>query len=229
MKKEKAFWGLFFILAGVFLIVSKLGFFSQINVFSLVMTVFLIACMIKSVRPLHFSGILFPVAFLCIIYDKPLGITEITPWPVLGAALLGSIGLSMLFHKKHHYIHYNKDEYTEIIDQEDDNGFKFETSFGSSIKYVNTEDFRYADLDCSFGGMKVYFDNAVIQNGNAVINLDVSFAGVELFLPRSWNVVNKADVSFGGIEEKNRNLTNGSPVVTLTGDVSFSGVTIYFI
>lgn len=229
MKKEKAFWGVFFILAGIFLIISRLGYFTEINIFSIFLTVFFVACMIKSVRHLNFSGILFPAAFLCIIYAKPLGITEITPWPVLGAALFGSIGLSIMFHNKHHYVHYKEEKFSEVINQEDGNSFKFETSFGSSIKYVNAGDFVYADLDCSFGSMKVYFDNAIIQNGSASINLDVSFAGVELFIPRTWNVVNKADVSFGAIEEKSRSQTTGSPIVTLTGDVSFAGVTIYYV
>jgi len=229
MKKEKVFWGMFFILAGIFLIISRLGYFTDINIFSLILTIFLVACMVKSLRHLSFAGILFPAAILCIIYAKPLGITAITPWPVLGAALFGSIGLSIIFHKSHHYVHYKEDEYSEVIDQQDGNSFKFETSFGSSIKYVNADDFKYADLDCSFGAMKIYFDHAMIQNGNAVINLDISFAGVELFIPKTWNVINKANVSFGAIEEKTRNQTDGSPVVTLTGEVSFSGVTIYYV
>lgn len=230
MKKEKVFWGLFFILAGIFILVSKLGYFTDINIFSLFLTVFFVACMIKSVRHLNFAGILFPAAFLCIVYAEPLGITTITPWPVLGAALFGSIGLSIIFHDKCHYAHiHHRDRYTNVIDQEDENSFNFDTSFGSSIKYVNADDFSKANLDCSFGSMTVYFDNAIIQNGNAQINLDVSFAGVELYIPKSWNIINKANVSFGAIEEKNRNQSTGVPSVTITGSVSFSGVTIIYV
>ncbi|OYO43050.1 hypothetical protein C8E03_105213 [Lachnotalea glycerini] len=230
MKRDKVFWGLFFILAGLFMIVSRLGYFAELNVFSLVISVFLVACMIKSVRYLNFSGILFPIAFLCIIYAEPLGITEITPWPVLGAALFGSIGLSIIFHNKCHFVHSKKEEiFSEIIDQEDKSSFNFETTFGSSIKYVNSEDFHQSVLSCSFGAMKVYFDNAVIQNGSAIIKLNVSFAGVELYIPKSWNVINKADVSFGAIEEKNRNQSTGVPSVTLIGSSNFAGITIIYV
>ncbi|GLB29840.1 hypothetical protein LAD12857_17630 [Lacrimispora amygdalina] len=111
--------------------------------------------------------------------DVLLGITEITPWPVLGAALFESIGLSIIFHDHHyHHGHYkNEEHFTEIIDQDDGKSFHFETTFGSSIKYVNSDDFSQANLNCSFGAMKIYFDNAVIQNENAVIRLDVSFEG----------------------------------------------------
>ena len=99
MKKERVFWGVLLILAGIFLIISKLGYFPNVNVFSLLLTVFLVVIIVKSLPRFNFAGILFPIAFICIIYDKQLGITAITPWTVLIAALLGSIGLSMIFHK----------------------------------------------------------------------------------------------------------------------------------
>lgn len=40
---------------------------------------------------------MLPLAFLIIVNDKVLGMEAITPWPVLGAAVLGSIGLKFLF------------------------------------------------------------------------------------------------------------------------------------
>jgi predicted membrane protein len=238
MKKEKIFWGIFFILAGIFLIVSRLGYLGEVRVFSFVLTVFLIASIIMSLRHLNFVGILFPIAFICIIYDDVLGIEQLTPWPVLGAALFGSIGLSMIFHSNHQYNHHRRffcsnvndeEHFDEVIDQEDGNSFKCETTFGSSIKYVNSDDFTQGRIRCSFGAMKVYFDNAVIQSGNAVINLDVSFAGVELFIPKEWKVIDKVDTSFGAIEEKNRNISTGIPCVTLVGSVKFAGVTIIYV
>ncbi|NSA04660.1 hypothetical protein FHU26_005209 [Clostridium beijerinckii] len=40
MKKERVFWGILFILAGIFMVISKLGYFPDINAFSLILTVF---------------------------------------------------------------------------------------------------------------------------------------------------------------------------------------------
>ena len=98
MKKHRIFWGVFLIVAGIFLIINKLGYLPDVNVFSLLLTVFLVVVIMKSLLRINFAGILFPSAFICIIYDKQFGITNITPWTVLIAALLGSIGLSMIFH-----------------------------------------------------------------------------------------------------------------------------------
>lgn len=81
----------------------------------------------------------------------------------------------------------------------------------------------------SFGAMKVFFDNAMIQNGNATIELEVSFGGVELYFPKHWSVVNQTDTVFGGLDEKNHSSSAGSPVVTLTGDINFAGVTIIYV
>lgn len=234
MKKESIFWGILFILAGIFLIISKLGFFPDVNVFSLILTVFLLTIIFKSVPRLNFSGILLPIAFICIIYDKQLGITAITPWTVLIAAILGSIGLSMIFHKNIKWIHHNhhshcKDYKFEKIDVEDESSVRFKNSFGASIKYINTDKFEQADLECSFGAMKVYFDNAVMSNGNAVVRIDASFSGIELYIPKTWNVDIKTNVFLGSVDEKNRNSQATTNNLTLVGDVSFSGVEIIYV
>ena len=97
MKSSKVFWGIFFILAAVYVVISKFGILPDIGVFSIIMTVFFLWLFVEGIRNVNFWEILFAVAFICIIYDEPLGITALTPWTVLGAALLGSIGLSLIF------------------------------------------------------------------------------------------------------------------------------------
>lgn len=231
MKKERLFWGLFFIIAAAFIIISKLGMLGDIGVFSLLLTVFIAACLIKSVMYKSVGGILFSIAFLCIIYAKPLGIEAITPWTVLGAALLGTIGASFLYHPKRDWFSYHSHHISgnETVETVNDAQLEFNTNFGGSIKYINSDDFQSAKLRCSFGSMKVYFDNAMIQNGQAVVQLDVSFAGMELYIPKSWRVVNNVDASFGGIDEKNHCEAAGTPVLNLVGKVSFAGVEIIYI
>ena len=232
MKKESVFWGVLLILAGIFLIISKLGFFPGVNAFSLLLTVFLLVVIGKSLLHLNFQGILFPIAFICIIYDKQLGLTAITPWTVLMAALLGSIGLSMIFHKKIKWInheHNHEDYKFEKIDIEDGSNVGFKTSFGASVKYVNTDKFEQADFNCSFGAMKVYFDNAIMSNENAIVRINASFSGIELYIPKTWSVENKTNVFLGDVSEKNRNNQTTTNTLTLVGDVSFSGVEIIYV
>lgn len=235
MRKEKIFWGVFFIAAAIFLIVSNFGLLPNIGIFKLIVTVFLASILIKSIVKVNFGGILFPLAFICMLYDHELGITAITPWPVLGAAILGTIGLSMLFRgRRKNWYYYegekkSREEFEKIINEEDGNRVFFRNRFGASTKYINSDNFEFAQLESSFGGMKVYFDNAVIQKGNATVQMDVNFSGVEMYIPSTWTVINQLHSTFGGVEEKGKNNSTGMPTLTLLGDVEFSGVTIIYV
>lgn len=232
---EKIFWGLFFILGAVFILVGRLGYLEGVSVVTLVFAVLLAACFVKSLVHLEYTGMLFSLAFLAILFDEELQITALTPGPVLLAALFGSIGLNILFHNKHRHYHayHKRDPFDradcETVNVEDDSCISYGTTFGSSIKYINSDDFRRADLSCNFGAMRVYFDNAMIQNGNAVVNLRVSFSGVGLYVPKEWQIVDHTSASFGAVNEKNRAKTTGTPVLTLTGSISFGGVEIIYI
>lgn len=232
MRKERIFWGIFLLVGAVVLLISKLGHFSDVNVFSLLFTILLIGIIIKSVTRLSFPGILFPLAIIGIIYDDKLGITAITPWTILLVALLGSIGLSLIFNRRPKWskVDYKWDGHeTETIDIEDEGHIMLSTSFSGSIKYINTDKFEQANLQCKFGDMKVYFDNATMAKESAVVKLEASFCGIQLFIPRTWRVENRTNASFGSVEEKNRRDSVTTNTLTLIGDVSFSGVEIIYI
>lgn len=233
MKRERIFWGVVLIFGSIALIVKKLGYLGHINIFSIVLTIFLIGIMIKSIFKRNFSGILFPIAFICIIFDDKLGITAITPWTVLIAAALGSLGLSMIFHNKpnkyfnnHHYWISKK---SSITYEEDENSIKLNTSFGASTKNINNLNFERIDINCSFGSMEIYFDNAILKDGRGTIMVDTSFSSVELYIPKSWIVENKVNTSFGGLDEKNRNVGTSENILTIIGNISFAVVDIIYV
>lgn len=231
MKKEKWFWGLFFILAAVLLIISKMGILNTgVSIGMLFLSVIFVATLIKSVLHINIPGIMFSLAFICIIYAEPLGITALTPWTVLGAALLGSIGASIIYHPKNKWYHSRHfDESFSDIETIAGSQMTMETSFGSSIKYVNSEEFKSVNVRCSFGAMKVYLDHAIVPDNEAIMNMDVSFSGVDLYVPRNWKVVSKLNSSFGGVEEKGRYEQDGTVTLILTGKISFAGVNIIYI
>ena len=232
MRKENMFWGLLFVLLGVFLVVSKLELIPNVNVFSLLVTAFLVIVILKSIPHLNFAGMLFPIAFISIIFDKQLGITSITPWTVLIAAALGSIGLSMIFHKPIKWANkkfHHEDFHFEKVDVEDGNNVGYSNSFSGSVKYVNTDNFENADFKCSFGALKVYFDNATMSGNNAVVRIDANCSGIELYIPRGWKIENRVNVFLGAIDEKNKNNELTTNTLTLIGDVRLSGVEIFYV
>lgn len=232
MKERNIFWGLLFLLGAIGIIIGKMGFLSDVNAFSLGFSVILGAIIIDSLFRLNYSGILFPIAFLCIIYDKQLGITELTPWTVLIAALFGSIGLSMIFPKKNKFFKKKSNwsfKEGETINIEDEGNIKISAAFSGGTKFINTNKFVSADISCKYSGLEIYFDNAVMAEDKAVVRLDVSFSGLELYIPRTWNVENRTNVFLGGVENKKYGEKIYTNTLILTGDVRLSGVEIHYI
>lgn len=228
--KNNIFWGIIFLLAAIFLIVGKLGYLGGISLFSILLTIMLIAILLKSIPSVNFAGILFPLAILCILYDKQLHIEALTPWTVLGVALLGSIGLQILFRRDRLIIRKLPDNVKySVIDEPDSSHIRHATSFTASTKYINTEDFKQADFSCSFGALSVYFENAKVPDGSAIVNLQANFSGVELYIPKEWTVESQMSISLGAVEEKNHPHPDGSVTLHLVGSASFCGVEITYI
>lgn len=100
MKKKNIAWGLFFIfLAAVYLVISSTGMELGVGLPGIFMTVLFVWLFVEGIKDVNFYSIVFAIAFICILYRKPLGLEKfgLTSWTILGAALLLSIGLSMIF------------------------------------------------------------------------------------------------------------------------------------
>ena len=225
---KKIYLGLFFILAGIFVIINQLGYAPQIRLTALVTTILIIPVVINGIIKRNYFQMFFFTTFALIINDKLLNIEAISPFPLLACALFLSIGFSILFKPKYKCTS-NNENFDKVFNQQDESNIDFKVSFGSSIKYVNSENFKKANLDCSFGAMKIYFDNAKIEEDEAIINLNLSFSGLEMYIPKQYKIINKTDISLGGIEEKNKSNEKTTKTIILTGKVNLSGVEIIYI
>ena len=235
---NKLFWGLLFLLGAASLLLYRLNYwptFHHFSLFKILLTIFFIWMILEGIRHHNFFGIIFGLALIAIQYDKLLCITAITPWTLLGAALLASIGLSIIFPKRHHP-NFNgnmefdfHDEGKKDCNMQNDEILHFENSFGSSIKYVNTDALVNASFENSFGEMKIYFDNTIIKNGVADISLEVSFGSAVLYIPKTWNVEIHVKTVFGTIREQNSNQSQGCPTLRIYGEISFGEAMIIYI
>lgn len=233
MKTRNLFWGIFFIVAAVAIILNQLGIFTGVSLINLVITILLIPIIIKSIKYINFAGILIPLSIIAILYADKLGIQNLTPWPILGAAIFLSIGLSFIIHPRNHRnINGKNDEgfsSEESINETDKGEVNIYTRFSSSIKYINSDNLKNANLDCSFGAMKVYLDNVKFEGDEGIIDFNISFSGVEIYVPKQWKIINNVDCVLAAIEEKNRPIEEGKVRVVLKGKTSFSGVEIIYI
>lgn len=235
MKSNKIFWGLFFILAAVYVVVSKFGILPDVGVLSILFTVFLAWTLIEGIRKLNFFEILFSIALFCIIYDEQLGITALSSWTILGAALLGSIGLSMIFgdvkkKKRLEKLQNNNGGYAgSSAEQCTGEILRFENNFGSAIRYINSDNFKSAQIENNFGSLSVYFDNAIIQAGSAFINIENNFGETNLYIPKEWQIRNNLERSFGVINQIGNSVGSSNTVFFINGSCNFGSITIRYI
>ena len=230
MKSSKVFWGIFFILAAVYVVISKFGILPDIGVFSIILTVFFLWLFVEGIRNVNFWEILFSIAFICIIYDEPLGITALTPWTVLGAAFLGSIGLSLIFGgKKRKWKTVTGNVGTSSSEQYTGEEIRCENSFGSAIRYLNSDNFRRAAIENNFGSLSVYFDNAIVQEGSANVSVENNFGETNLYIPKEWKIQNNLDRSFGAIRETGSSIGTSSTVLYLNGSANFGEIHLHYI
>ncbi|MQS76238.1 LiaF transmembrane domain-containing protein [Companilactobacillus halodurans] len=241
--RSRIFWGLFLLVSAAILIVSQLHLLTYTFTFwTIVATIILVAFLIKSLTYFSVSGTVFSLAFLAILYAKPLGIASLSAWTILGAALLISIGLSLIFrpflarHRpwmkkiyKYKYQWNGKGDFNSDVKTVDDPDVEVDVKMGNSTRYVESNDFKSADINVEMGNAKIYFEHVNVQD-TAVINVNVSLGAAELYVPRDWNIINGLDNNLSNISENGvRKVDVDSPNVTVQGLVSLANLKITYI
>lgn len=230
MRNKKKLTGILFILAGLGLVANRLGYLQGINVFSMVITGYLIYIIIKSIAKVNIGGILVPLSLIGVIFWDYIGIQSFNPWTFVWASLLVSIGISLIFKPKKKYGIFGRFRSDNAYSyQEKDGRILIESTFSECIRYLQGEDIESVKLESSFGSMKIYFDKLQVKNNELFVEIESAFSGIELYLPRDWEVINKVDAIFGAVNEKNRNSGEKTNTIFLHGDTTFSGVEIIYI
>ncbi len=227
---RKVIWGLFFIaMAGLLVLGQVMELPSSI---SIVLTLLVGAILIEGVLGKNLFVSVIAIAIITIINKDFLNISNISSFSIMVAALLLVIGLSIIFKSEKNVIFFKGSKGCSFgaddVSYEASDIVDINISFGSSIKYVNSEDFKKAMIRTSFAEVQVYFDDAKILGDTAEVELDVSFAGVSLYFPKTWKIDNRVDTSFGSIEEKGRK-GDFDKTIIITGKVSLAGVEIKYI
>jgi len=108
------------------------------------------------------------------------------------------------------------------------NNPRISVSFGEICRYLHADRLETVRLECSFGSLEVYFDQAQLSPGGAEVSVSCNFGSVELFVPRHWRIIHNMSATLGSAE------VNGSfepsdenaPTLTVTGNVSFGSIEV---
>lgn len=228
-KGGNVFWGIVFLLGAAAFLVNKLGILEGIGFWSILFTIGLTAIFIKGLAKRSFGQMLFSLAFLVIVNDEFLQLEAITPWPVLGAALLGTIGLNLLF------LGFNRSKSFKLIaggehrvgDTVSGDGAYYENAFGSAVKYVVGE-ISQVRVDNAFGVMEVYFTDAVLKEHTARVYVDSAFGKVTMYVPRGWKIVKNVTQAFCSANYSDfEDDSQGENTLYISGDIAFGALLIH--
>lgn len=99
---------------------------------------------------------------------------------------------------------------------------------GSSSKFV-TKDFTGGKVTCIMGGSELNLTEADLMN-NATLRVFIMMGGMELRIPKEWNVKLNLFPIMGGVDDKitkfPENVVDKSKVLVLTGYVIMGGIEI---
>ena len=233
-KGKRIFGGLLFLLAAVALILHGLGYLQGFGFWTVAFSIILIGILAKGLVKQRWGQSLLALAILIMMFKENLGLQDLSNWLIVGAAILGTVGLNILFPRRyrHWFVNNNKKntvEQLEISSSEDGEKVLCEVSFGSASKYISSRELKKVKVDVAFGNLDLYLDNAVLKEHNAVIKADVAFGKMSLYLPQEWNVKLLSDSSFGSINEIGHSNPQGEETLVVKGDVAFGSIEIRYV
>ena len=227
MVKRNITLGAFLIIMAALIILNSFGLRWDVSWIDIIIVVLLVPIIVRNIFKLDFFGAFMPLAVICILFDEQLGIEAITPWPVIVAAVLLSIGMTYIFPK---YKKYKAPVNGVNNNTASDEKIWITERFGSSIKYINSQNLMQLNIKLSFAGAKIFLDNASLCGGTAEINIGLDFSGLELFVPRGWTVKNNVGLSLSGFKEGGVvTAKKTGETVTINGSASMSGITVCYI
>ena len=235
------------ILVAVYFMMAKLAILPKLPVFTVLFTLFFVYTAVHGIMKKSIFEPVMSVAFLGCIYAKPLGITAITPWILLGAALLIAIGLHVIFKgnisvEVHNDLEKGGMHMTEenVIDRtreseagvqkqtDDGSHIYFSNSLNGSSKYIRSTNFTSAELENNLGSLNVYFDQAVITGGSASVHVENNLGETNLYFPANWRIATQAESCLGNIVDHSSPVCDDTaPVLKLYVESNLGSVNIY--
>ena len=190
------FWGLVLILAAVLLILDGAGLplGGGLRPWRIILGVLLLAWLVWEIIRLKFTEIFFPIAFLFIVFQSPLaqavghGSDEfLSPWVVILAAVLLTIGFQFLFKKKDVRISVEPDE------------DKTEKRIGEETIYFDASDLSNVEIRDHIGTVNVCISNLEAYTGGGKITVRENLGEVKLHIPNEWDLAVSAKSNLGKV------------------------------
>lgn len=232
-----SFVAVFLIVAGLLMFLDNLGFIPNIRPYwPMAIAAYGIWQLLRPSRPCPVPMALFMVAAGVMLTLGNLGRLHFvigSLWPLFLIAL----GLTLLFRRKrtgrwNHHWGSNFNAPAFVGGRFEGNILRENAAFSSVNRRVESSTFEGADLNATFGELRIDLRAATISTPNreAVIETNASFGAIKLRIPETWRVLVQGGATFGAFEDRTvpprPEPGVASPTVIIRGNATFGGVEI---
>jgi predicted membrane protein len=247
MKLQRFFWGLVFILAAIWLIITQvIDIDIGISAWRILLGVVCLYILVEGLGRRSIFGILVPLAGLYWLFAPYLKTFEPPLVPLIGSVALLSIGIYILFGFGRRYrsssqkgarcwIPSGNDgqdaaEFTvnEAKDFDGDTVYR-QVSLGRSEVHLHSKNLKKGTFVCSLGDMHVYFSDAQLDPEGASVSLDCTMGSLKLYIPKNWRVNHDIEVALGDAQERYKYSDTQGPLMSVTGKVRMGLIEIIYV
>lgn len=240
----RSFWGIFFLAAAALVIVNQMGILTyKLGFWAIVGTIIFALSLIDGIINRRITESVFSFAFLLMIFAQPLHIEKLVPWTILLAAVLISIGLGIIFRNRFHTVVYankkikdfrDKREavsnhlFSDTISNERGSHIVINHTLSDTSRYIHSQELETIDVNGKMGEINIYLDDAHAAGDTVIMNLNVTMAEINVFLPLAWQIGNNLDTSITELEVDGTS-NGGGPTLLIQGHASMSNINIKYV
>lgn len=159
---------------------------------------------------------LFIIGAGALILMQNLAVIDVDVWKIIWPTVLIVAGLSFVLRGSFMRPQAVNDKSTDIS-----------LAF-SGVESANTSsEYTGGKINAAFGGVELDLRDAKLKNNHAVLEIFVAFGGVEIRVPKEWEVRTNGLPLFGGWDSTaSKPSSKKPPVLEITGTCMFGGVEI---
>lgn len=103
---------------------------------------------------------------------------------------------------------------------------RIDASFSGVNQQNDSRSFKGGRIDATFAGVELDLRQAAMDGPEAVLEVSARFSGIELRVPRDWQVVVDIAPTLGAVEDKTVPPMNPTQRLVLRGEAVFGGVEV---
>jgi hypothetical protein len=201
--RDKALFGVGIALVGVALLLKTLGFF-----YFCYATMWPVVLIIIGLLIGFKSSFRSPASWILLL----IGAANLTPqfyifghssstliWPMM---LIGcGLFIALRSRRVPHFADGRRPYIMDTVTTAED-AINIDVTFGGRKEFVTSKNFKGGTITATFGGCEVNLMQADTTDKVIIIDVKISFGGVELIVPSHWEVQNEISPAFGSVEDE---------------------------